>query len=35
MWADNKLVDVEIHVNEDNTGICHVFEVWIGMNELS
>ena len=33
MWADNKLVDVEI--NDDNTGISHVFEVWIGMNELS
>lgn len=33
VWADNKLVDMEI--NEDNTGISHVSEMWIGMNELS
>ena len=32
MWVDYKPEDVEI--DGDNTGISHVFEVRIGMNEF-
>ena len=32
MWVDYKPVDVEI--DDDNTGIFHVFEMRIGMNEF-
>ena len=32
MWVDCKPVDVE--VDDDNTGIFHVFELRIGMNEF-
>ena len=32
MWVDSKSVDVEI--DDDNTRISHVFEMWIGMNEI-
>ena len=31
MWVDYK--SVEVAINDDNTGICHVFELRIGMNE--
>ena len=31
MWVDYKPVDVEI--DDDNTGIFHVFEMRIGRNE--
>lgn len=32
MWSDSKLVDVEI--DDNNTGIYHVFEMQRGMNEF-
>ena len=32
MWVDYQPVDVEI--DDDNTGISPVFELWIGMNEF-
>jgi len=32
MWVNYKPVDVEI--DDDNTGIFHVFELQIGMNEF-
>ena len=32
MWVNYKPVDVEIY--DDNTGIFHVFELQIGMNEF-
>ena len=32
MWVNYQLVDVE--VDDDNTGIFHVFELRIGMNEF-
>ena len=32
MWVDYKPVDVEI--DDDKTGIIHVFELRIGMNEF-
>ena len=32
MWGDSKLVDVEI--DDNNTGIHHVFEMRRGMNEF-
>ena len=32
MWVNYKPVDVEI--DDDNTGIFHIFEMQIGMNEF-
>ena len=32
MWVNYRSVNVQI--DDDNTGIFHVFELWIGMNEF-